>query len=145
MTLCCFKYNKFKLNKRTLENTLKYDFKGKIYLSKVLSVYDGDTITLAIKLDKHYFQRRIRMYGYDSPEMKPLKKLKNRDEIIKNAKIAKHVLEEKILNKIVECHIIGFDKYGRILANIICSEENINDFMLKSGYGYEYFGGKKNP
>jgi endonuclease YncB( thermonuclease family) len=144
MKLCC-SINRYKLNKCTLENTQKYEFKGKVYLCKVLSIYDGDTITIAIKLDKQYFQRRVRMYGYDSPEMKPLKKLKNRDEIIKNAKIAKNVLENKILNKIVECHIIGFDKYGRILANIIYSGENINDFMLTSGHGYEYFGGTKRP
>jgi len=145
MGICCAKFNKYKLNKCTLENTPKYDFKGKIYLCKVLSVYDGDTITIAIKIEDKIFQRRVRMYGYDSPEMKPLKKLKNRDEIIKKAKIAKSVLEDKIKDKIVECHIIGFDKYGRLLANIIYLGENINDFMLKSGNGYEYFGGKKNP
>ena len=66
-----------------------------MYLCKVLSVYDGDTI-------------------------------------------AKNVLEEKILNKIVECHIIGFDKYGWILANIIYSGENINDLCVEFGHVFEH-------
>jgi endonuclease YncB( thermonuclease family) len=143
MKRCCCSINKYKLNKCTLDNPQNMILRIKciyvfMYLCKVLSVYDGDTITIAIKLDKHYFQRRVRMYGYESPEMKPLKKLKNRDEIIKNAKIAKNVLEDKILSKIVECHIIGFDKYGWILANIIYSGENINDLCVEFGHIFDH-------
>lgn len=131
------------LSKQTIENTPKYEFKDITKLCRVIDVYDGDTITVAIKLEKTIWKAKIRMYGYDSPEMKPLIKLKNREEIKKNAVIAKHALQNKICNKIVFAELKGFDKYGRLLAIIYYNNENINKFMIDNGYGYDYFGGTK--
>ena len=47
------------------------------------------------------------MYGYDSPEMKPKLNTENRNDVIKQAKISKQVLINKILNKIV---LLNFQK-----------------------------------
>jgi len=131
------------LLKCTKENTRDYCFKDQVKQCKVLDIYDGDTITIAIKLENIIFKRKVRMYGYDSPEMRPSKKLENRDEIKKNALISKQILCDKILNKIVNIKILGFDKYGRILGIIYYENEDINDFMVKNNYGYSYFGGTK--
>ena len=76
---CIYKHQ---LNKCTPENTPKYEFKNVTKLCKVISVYDGDTITIAIRLEKTIYQAKVRMFGYDSPEMKPLKKIENRQEIM---------------------------------------------------------------
>ena len=148
-------YLKQQLENCTIENTPKYSYKGKTKLCKVIKVYDGDTITVAIKLEKKIFASSVRMFGYDSPEMKPSLKQKNRDKEIKAAKKAKQAISDKILGKIVKIEILGFDKYGRILGNIynlqpggcfgICSQytENINQYMIDNNYGYDYKGGTK--
>ena len=127
----------------TIDNTPIFDFKGEDRLCKVLIVYDGDTFTGAICLEQTIFQFKVRMYGYDSPEMRPSKNLENREKIKYDAVKAKNALSNKILNKIVLAKIQGFDKYGRLLANIEYSGEDVNKYMIDSGYGVEYFGGKK--
>lgn len=137
---CIYKY---KLNTCSKENTPKYSFKDQNKICKVLDVYDGDTITIAIKLERNIFKVKVRMFGYDSPEMKPLKILNNREEIKKKALEAKKILENKILNKIVNIEIKDFDKYGRLLGIIIYNEENINNYMINNNYGYAYYGGTK--
>ena len=142
---------KYNLKKCTVENTPKYSFKNQTRLCKVLSIYDGDTITVAIKLEETIYKVKIRMYGYDSPELKPRKNIKNRDKIIISAKKAKKALEDKILNNIVKIYIYDFDKYGRLLGTIYkihgkCmfkSYENINKYIIKNKYGYEYYGKTK--
>jgi len=140
------------LQKRNNKNTELYSLKGKTFRAKVVDVYDGDTITVVFKLDGKYVKYKIRMYGYDSPEMKPSKKLSNRKDIIANAKYAKLKLSNKILNKTVILQCLDWDKYGRLLATVflqysryfVCTtDENINNWMVEEGLGKLYFGGKK--
>ena len=123
-----------------------YKLKGS-FRSKVVEVYDGDTITI-ILLNKCGFEKhKLRMYGYDSPEMKPKKNVPNRNQEIEKAKIARDKLKELILDKVVIFESKGYDKYGRLLGNIyinnFCNKININEYMIKNSYGYEYFGGTK--
>ena len=94
------------------------------------------------------------MLGYDSPEMKPKLNIKNRDQIIRKAIVARDYLKSLIENKIVDIQISGFDKYGRVLSTIyivdpdiskiICRNKlNVNNLMIRNGYGYSYMGGTK--
>ena len=86
------------------------------------------------------------MYGYDSPEIRPSRKLENRDEIKKKAKESRDYLKSKILGKLIFLHCLDFDKYGRVLANIYSEEfgeKSVNDHMVEMNYGYPYFGGTK--
>jgi len=140
------------LHKRTNENTELYSLEGRRFRAKVVDVYDGDTITVVFKLNGSYVKYKVRMYGYDSPEMKPSKKLLNRIDIIANAKYAKLKLSNKILNKTVILQCLDWDKYGRLLATVflqhsryfVCTtDENINNWMVEEGLGKLYFGGKK--
>lgn len=146
---------KSRLRKCTRDNTPKYLFQSKKFYCKVIDVYDGDTITIAIALRKKIYQYKVRMYGYDSPELKPLKSLENREIIKKKAKAARDTLKNMILNKIVVIQIEAgtWDKYGRLLGTIYTKNNrgltiksynfNINQYMIDNGYGYPYFGGKK--
>ncbi len=140
------------LHKRTNENTELYSLEGRRFRAKVVDIYDGDTITVVFKLNRSYVKYKVRMYGYDSPEMKPSKKLLNRIDIIANAKYAKKKLSEKILNEIIILECLKWDKYGRLLAIVylqhsrlfFCNiDENINNWMVEEGLGKPYFGGKK--
>ena len=102
----------------------------------------------------------MRMYGYDSPEMKPPLKQENREAIIDNAKKAQAFLASIILNKVLLAERIKHpkhenkflkDKYGRILVQLYAIDsstgkintDSINDTMLREKYGYHYYGGKK--
>ena len=88
------------------------------------------------------------MNGYDSPEMRPSKKLENRDEIKKKAIESKNYLKSLIMNEnqLVYLKCNGFDKYGRLLGNIYITKEDtqsVNDLMIENNHGYEYHGGTK--
>ena len=96
---------KQKLSSYTLKNTQYYQFDNKKFYCKVVDVYDGDTITVIVCLNKSFYKYKVRMSGYDSPEMKPRLNNPNRAAIIKEARRAKDVLSELILDKIVVLHV----------------------------------------
>ena len=135
---CCLKY---KTNELEL-----YKLKGN-FRAKVVDVYDGDTITIVI-FNKYGFEKhKLRMYGYDSPEMKPKLDVPDRENGIAKAKEAKKFLSDIVLNNIVEFESMGFDKYGRLLGKIYqleyFSKVDINQLMIDNGHGYAYYGGTK--
>jgi len=117
----------------------------KILEAKIVSVYDGDTCFAVFAIHNNTFVKfRIRMQGYDSPEMKPrLDKIDREKEIIK-AKKAKEELEKLVLHKIVYLHCGKWDKYGRLLATIYTRDNiNVNQYMINNNFGYIYHGGTK--
>ena len=125
-----------------------FDFKS-VHLAKVVKCYDGDTIHCIFKMDNKYQKFKVRLYGYDSPEMKPSLSMEPtlRADVIKKANAAKKQIEDFVLNKNVYLFCLGSDKYGRVLANIKLNPDDdkfINDHMISLGFGYEYFGGTKN-
>lgn len=156
-------------------DTPEYSFENTWFIGKCVRVYDGDTIFLSVFLadkgkDKLEPRKiRIRCYGYDSPEMKPLLTTPNRELVIRDAIKAKDYVERRILNKLVVFHCKGFDKYGRFLGDIYYSEHPtldvscvgclpkvvdkdwardnelfyLNKEMIDGGFGKEYFGGTK--
>jgi endonuclease YncB( thermonuclease family) len=126
----------------------KFTFDGLLTKAYVCDVYDGDTITCIFRHDERNQKFKIRMYGYDAPEMKPSKRIpvKKRELIIENALSAKKYLADQILNKWIHLECKEFDKYGRILGVIKLNQndkESINDLMLKLNFGKVYFGGTK--
>ena len=144
---CIYKHQ---LRKRTMENTKLYTYENKMVWCKVLECYDGDTIKVAIKDRGQWIRLNIRMYGYDSPEMKPPRSNPNRGRIIRKAKKAKQYLENLILNRVVKIHLGKQEKYGRTLGTVYIDEGgcfvpiiNVNQWMIEHKYGVPYFGGKK--
>ena len=87
-------------------------------IAYIQSVYDGDTCTASFYFNRMWYNFRIRMIGYDSAEMKPLKSDPNRDQEIKEAIRAKNKLIELVDKKWVVLETRGFEKYGRVLGNI---------------------------
>lgn len=104
---------------------------------------------------------KVRLYGYDSPEMKPSLNIKDRDEIKKKALEAKKRLwnlttglddiNNKNHKKIIKIVCDDFDKYGRLLITAydidigdnLEFENSINKKMIDEGHGYSYLGGTK--
>lgn len=117
-----------------------FSFKGQEIECKVVSVYDGDTVKVVFPLNNTLYKWNCRLTGIDTPEIrtrcKPEKQYgyKVRD-----------CLREKILNKIVKIKCGDFDKYGRLLGEIICDEDkcSINQWLIDENYAFAYDGGTK--
>lgn len=136
------------LNNCDIESTPFFSFENHVHLAKIIKCYDGDTIHCIFKIDGEYKKFKIRLYGYDAPEIKPNKNIQEelRDKEKHAAVLAKERLENLILHKNVYLFCKEFDKYGRILAIIkvnIDDPLSVNDIMLKEGHGYTYTGGTK--
>jgi endonuclease YncB( thermonuclease family) len=102
-------------------------------IAKVLSVYDGDTITVAYNIndnDSCPFVINVRLMGIDTPEKKTTNTLEKQASLL----ITKYV-SDLVLNKIIHLDIHGWDKYGgRILGNVLLlpNEESLNARLLEN-------------
>ena len=141
MYLCCKSKNK-DLTNVTIKDTI--EFIPPISGGKVVDVYDGDTITIASYLpynNSALYKFKIRLANIDSPEIRS----KNKEEK-ESAILVKNKLSEKILNQNVILENKQNEKYGRILADVILNNQNINDWMLEKKYAVKYDGKtKKSP
>ena len=111
---------------------------------KVIKVYDGDTITIASKLnnstDDTIYRFSVRLAGIDCAE------IKSKTEFEKNLAIcSRDALHGKIIDKFVDLRNVSVEKYGRLLANVYCDGLFVNDWMLQNDYAVPYDGGKKMP
>ena len=92
---------------------------------KVTSIRDGDTF---IVRSKNGTEKRIRMYGIDSPELA--------QDFGREAKVFS---EELCLNQWVAIEDHGTDKYNRWLAKIILADgTNLNYKLVEEGFAWKY-------
>jgi len=129
-------------------NTPYVSYENIKQLVKILRVVDGDTVDAAMyhQETKKIFKYRIRLYGIDTPESKPLKSNQDREQEIAAAKMSKQAMIDKMQenNNVVVVKLYKPDKYGRLLGTIYGkNEENINDWMVKQGHAIAYFGKTK--
>jgi len=142
------------LKHATFDNTPTYTLKGLRTRCKVVDVYDGDTLWIVILVHGSLYKYKIRMVGYDSPELKPSLSYGNREAEIQAAVKAKAHLVQLLDGKEVEVEFHEYDKYGRPLAKLYTSTSGwrcfglkdvacVNDQMIQDGHGKKYDGGKK--
>lgn len=124
---------------------------GKSQLARVIDIYDGDTITIALdtptlkKWEPEIY--KLRLVGIDAPECKP--RLQNPLRNIEKhaANLVTKWLKLKIFGKIVFVKFYGEEKYGRRLGEIFMNEhdltKSINDEMLELGLVNKYTGKTK--
>ena len=154
-----------KTHKRLVRNNYielpKFTFEDKITLAKVTDVYDGDTVTVVFWHGKEFVKYSLRLYGYNCPEMRPSKKLLNRETHKKAAKKCRDILQKLLAryNNMVWIKYTEEEKYGRLMGyiymppeakdsntykfkfegNLLCA----NSLMIEQGFGKLYKGGKK--
>lgn len=112
-------------------NTVKID--------SLVRVYDGDTIFVNVYNWHPLIGDNIgvRLRGIDTPELRNKKQKKRALEL-------KYLLTDKLMScKYIYLKNISRGKYFRIVADIYCDDENINDYMLQQPDVYKYDGGKK--
>lgn len=100
--------------------------------AKVLSVYDGDTVTVVYNINNNSdcpFVINVRLSGIDAPEKKTNNSLEKQASIL----VTKYV-SNLILGATVDLLVEGWDKYGgRINGKIKLPdhEDSINSMLLK--------------
>jgi len=107
---------------------------------KIVSVYDGDTIRIALPVCCKKYIFNCRIHHIDTPEL--------RTKNTKEKQLAQTVRDyvRKLLKDCssirVKCY--DFDKYGRVLCDITIDDElSLGEHLIEKGYAYRYDGGKR--
>ena len=121
---------KFKLNWK--KNILVFflicfssEINAKLPTITIKSCYDGDTCTTI-------YGEKIRLACIDTPELKGEKAI----PIL--AKEARDFLNKLVSNKKVSIRRITNDRYGRTVGELIKNDINIQELLVKKGYGKIY-------
>ena len=139
------------LNESSLKSVQCESFAGKSLPSKIVDVYDGDTCTINVFQDQRVKQFKFRLFGIDSPEMKPLKIQEDREIEKQCAMAAKEALKYIAGNKIVLIDFVKEEKYGRLMGTIFLTKNkysdekvlNVNEWMIKEKFAVRYTGKSK--
>ena len=91
----------------------------------VVGVSDGDIIKVMGTHDK---QRKIRLYGIDTPEKGQA-----------FGKKAKQFTSKTVYGKIVEMKVMATDRYGRTVAMIYADKTLLNEELVKAGLAWVYW------
>lgn len=139
------KINNIRLSQSTDENTKWLSLEGIVCECKVVSVYDADTVTIALRWNNDIYKVKCRLLGIDSAE----KRTKNKDEK-KVSFDATKWLTNLILNKIIWVKCGKWGKYGgRMLGELYLDKKDINtgvsinNLIVQNGFAYYYDGKKK--
>ncbi len=110
-------------------------------VTQVLSVYDGDTLTVQVSLGRHLRDRwTLRLARIDTPEMRDAD-----PEVRAKAYAARDYLRGRLdaamsTGSEVIIHSVKLEKYGRALCELYIDDTNVNDEMLALGLGVIYGG-----
>jgi endonuclease YncB( thermonuclease family) len=93
---------------------------------------------------------KLRLDGYDAPEMKPKLDIEDRNLHIEAAQKSKEVLQKLLQpNKLYWVYIKSYEKYGRLLGSLYNinesphTDKSINNIMITNGFGKVYKGKTK--
>ena len=112
-----------------------------VYRARVISVYDGDTITAVLDLGMSLTRKvSCRLAGIDTPEIRT--KVAGEKEA---AYAARDRVRGLVLDKEVTIQSIAKpDKYGRLLVKVWTEDGLcINDLLIEESHAIAYDGGKK--
>jgi endonuclease YncB( thermonuclease family) len=146
----------------------EYSLDGVECVGKIVDIYDGDTCRIILLLEGKYMKYTCRLYGIDTPEMKPALSKPNREEEMSSARKCRNRFIQLATNsvcpvdmtnlsktelkqlmnrhtKVVKVICREFDKYGRLLISVYDQETNacVNDELVREGLAKAYFGGTK--
>jgi micrococcal nuclease len=114
---------------------------GTVTVSKVISVYDGDTFRVNIASLPPIVGKNIaiRVNGVDTPE------IQGKCRYEKNLALkARDFVRDKLANaKEIKLTNLQRGKYFRVVANVLVDSVSLEQELLDNKLAYEYSGGKK--
>ena len=114
---------------------------GPKVVSKVISVYDGDTFRVDINSLPPIVGKNIpiRVNGVDTPE------IRGKCQYEKNLALkARDFVRDKLSNaKEIKLTNLQRGKYFRVVANVLVDDVSLEQELLDNKLAYEYSGGKK--
>ncbi len=114
---------------------------GTVTVSKVISVYDGDTFRVNIDSLPPIVGNNIaiRVNGVDTPEIRG-KCLYEKNLALK----ARDFVRDRLANaKEIKLTNLQRGKYFRVIANVVVDGVNLEQELLDNKLAYRYDGGKK--
>ena len=114
---------------------------GTVIVSKVISVYDGDTFRVDIDSLPPIVGKNIpiRLNGVDTPEIRGKCKYE-KDLAIK----ARDFVRNKLANaKEIKLNNLQRGKYFRVVADVMVDGVSLEQELLENELAYKYSGGKK--
>jgi endonuclease YncB( thermonuclease family) len=97
---------------------------GDSITGKVVSIADGDTVTVLDQLDE---QHRVRLFGIDAPEKSQA-----------FGSRSKQNLADKVFGKMVRVDVVDIDRYGREVGRIYLGDRFINLEQVQDGCAWRY-------
>lgn len=101
---------------------------------QVQNVHDGDTLN-AISLEDSK-RLKIRLMGVDTPEVDFMNASQGEVALAARDFLASMIPEDRVVTLSDDSQV---DKHGRILGRILVGNTDLNEEMLKHGWGYIYF------
>ncbi len=101
-----------------------FNVQAETLTGKVVSVADGDTITV---LDASNTQHKIRLSGIDAPEKRQA-----------FGTVSKQYLANMVFNKSVVVSWQNNDRYGRILGKVLVDDVDVNLEQIRAGMAWFY-------
>ena len=114
---------------------------GSVTVSKVISVYDGDTFRVNIDSLPPLIGKNIpvRLEGVDTPEING--KCQHEKDL---ALEARDFVRSKLSNAVeILLNDLQRGKYFRIVAKVYIDGVSLEEELLQNGLAYQYNGGKK--
>ena len=110
-------------------------------IGRVCSCYDGDTVTLLCLLGGEPARIALRILGVDAPERRGRGEVETRA-----ASDVRQVVEALVLDKVLHVHVVGVDKYGRMLGDLRLGDgEFLSEYLLRLGIVRAYDGACRRP
>ena len=151
-------------SKYNLYNTMSFNFENLKTQARCIRIYDGDTIFIVLNHPgtQSYYKWSCRLNGIDSFEIKNTNTtLKNRAHLaqafvynfitkksipngIKSEDIQKFIQDDLNNNVyLIDIKCGGFDKFGRILIDIIDGNLDLSNLLIQNKLAYPYTGKTK--
>ena len=126
--------------------TPELSFNNEFFLCKIVDIYDGDTVKVVFYLEDRLYKWNVRLFGINTPEMRPSRLIPNRKSIKEKAIQSRDYLSSLFQkkNNLVFIKCGDFDKYGRLLGTFFLEKDSedfhnsINNTMIIDGYAKRY-------
>lgn len=146
------------LDTATWDTTPAFTLQGLKTQARVLDVYDGDTMTLAIPWKDGCYKFQVRLFGVDTAEIRGSTReraLEARSRVLSLVtngtvpdSLARKALRARLSEDpfLVDIECGDFDKYGRVLARVfVRGGRSLSDTLIEEGLAVEYLSKREMP